>query len=214
MSLSHEFRPVGPWTAPETYPRKSAYIFRAGWHETLRLLSDEIDYLDAGRVIIQVDVEDSDIRLDGGLRTRARIMHPGVVISFDSKYGPLRYATDAYETVGGREGWRANVRAITLALGALRAVDRYGVTKRGEQYTGWTALPAGSSGALQIFASADDALAWMRSVAAAESIQVESPHAMYRTLARRLHPDSGGSPDLWERLDVARQLLAAAGLLS
>ncbi|MCW2899507.1 MAG: heat shock protein DnaJ protein [Streptosporangiaceae bacterium] len=214
MTLSHEFRPLGPWTDPETWPRKSAYIFRAGWHDTLTLLSDEIDYLDAGRVIIQVDVEDSNIRRDGGLRANARVIHPGVVISFDSKYGPLRYATDAYETVGSREGWRANVRAIALALGALRAVDRYGVTKRGEQYTGWTALPAGTGGTLRVFGSADEALRWMRTVAKEEGLDTgQVASKIYRDLARRLHPDSGGSPEMWERLDAAKIMLSAAGIL-
>lgn len=215
MSLSHEFRPLGPWTDPETWPRKSAYIFRAGWHDTLKLLSDEIDYLDAGRVIIQVDVEDRDIRRDGALRASARVIHPGVAISFDSKYGPLRYASDAYESVGSRDGWRANVRAIALALGALRAVDRYGVTKRGEQYTGWTALPAGTGGVLRVFGSADEALRWMRTVAKEEGIDHATliAHDLYRDLARRLHPDSGGSPEMWERLDAAKTLLSAAGIL-
>ena len=37
--------------------------------------------------------------------------------------------------------WQANVRGIALALEALRAVDRYGVTQQAEQYRGWTALP-------------------------------------------------------------------------
>ncbi len=72
-----------------------------------------------------------------------------VVISFVvfSLHGPLRYATDAHERqyAGlGMEGWQADVGAIALALTALRAVDRYGVSRRGEQYTGWRALPATS----------------------------------------------------------------------
>jgi hypothetical protein len=36
------------------------------------------------------------------------------------------------------------VRAIALSLEALRKVDRYGVTKSGEQYKGFKALPPAS----------------------------------------------------------------------
>jgi hypothetical protein len=43
----------------------------------------------------------------------------------------------------------ANVRAIALALEALRKVDRYGVTKRGEQYAGWKALPSPNDAILE-----------------------------------------------------------------
>jgi hypothetical protein len=43
----------------------------------------------------------------------------------------------------GPSGWQHNVRAIALTLEALRAVDRYGATETGQQYTGFKALPAG-----------------------------------------------------------------------
>jgi hypothetical protein len=37
-----------------------------------------------------------------------------------------------------------NSRSIGLELEALRAIDRYGITKQGEQYVGFKALPSGS----------------------------------------------------------------------
>jgi hypothetical protein len=40
------------------------------------------------------------------------------------------------------------------------------------------------------------------------------PGALYRKLARRMHPDTPtGSSAEWDRLDTARQLLTTAGLL-
>ncbi len=90
--------------------------------------------------MLQIDIREQALRLDGGLRANARpVDFPGVRISFESKHGPLTYATDTHEF------WQHNVRGIALGLQALRAVDRYGVTKRGEQYTGWKALPAGQA---------------------------------------------------------------------
>src|SRR5579863_8437221 len=129
--MRYEFRPL-TWTDKETDPRRSSGLFRASWRDTLKLFTADLELLEAvGPVVFQVDVTEGDIRLDGMLRANAKVGHPGVAISFGSKYGPLRYATDAYEQQwsGALPSWQANLRAIALALGALRAVDRYGVTK-------------------------------------------------------------------------------------
>lgn len=204
-------RPLAEWTDPVTRDRRGAHVFKASWADTLTLLRDEIEKI-GGKppVVFQIDVQESDLRLDGMLRANAKVGHPGAVISFESKYGPLRYATDAHERVYGfgMASWQANIRAIALALQALRAVDRYGVTKRGEQYVGWKALPAGGS---VTFPSADAALRWMREMAALPADA--PPREVYRTLARKMHPDAGGTPDDWDRLDAAKLLLTQAGLL-
>lgn len=51
-------------------------------------------------------------------------------------HGRLAYATDMFDS------WQDNVRAIALSLEALRAVERWGVSK-GRQYTGFALLTAG-----------------------------------------------------------------------
>lgn len=210
--MHYEFRPL-TWTDKETEPRRSSGVFRASWPDTLFLLGDELRHLEAqSPVIFQVDVTEGDICLDGMLRANAKVNHPGVAVSFQSRFGPLRYATDAYEQRYGAAppGWQANIRAIALALEALRAVDRYGVSKRGEQYTGWKALPASNG---QGFGNADEALRWMRSEDGLEGDELP-PGALYRKLARRFHPDTPtGSKAEWDKLDAARNLLVTAGLL-
>lgn len=112
--------------------------FRTGWSGTLRLLERELDKLGAHEVVIELALTETEIRLDGRPRAGARPSHPGVVISFDSNHGPLRYGTDAFPD------WQANVRAVALGLEALRKVERYGIGRRGEQYQGWRQLEAGS----------------------------------------------------------------------
>ena len=212
-SERYRIRPLGAWTDPVTGDRKSSGVFQASWDDTLAFLRDEVIKLDGQfPIVIQIDVTEIDVRQDGMLRSRAQVgPHPGVIVSFQSRFGPLRYATDAYEQRwhGALLGWQANVRAIALALEALRAVDRYGVSKRGQQYTGWKALPAGNGAA---FASADAALRWMAEMDDADALP-ENARIIYRNLARRMHPDKGGDPGNWDRLDGARQLLVTAGLL-
>jgi hypothetical protein len=206
--MRYRFRPL-QWRGPSTAGRRGS-PFQTTYPATLELLFREADKLGAGDLVIEADIADRDIRTDGLPRSNARFgTHPGVVISLDSRHGPLRYATDAYTE------WQANLRAVALSLEALRAVDRYGVSSSGEQYAGWKALPAaaGDSG----FATAADAVTWMRAEygrleddAAASML---SAPGLHRRLAKRLHPDTAGSREGWDTLDAARQVLEKEGLL-
>ncbi len=204
-----QIRPLGNWTDPVTEARRGSHLFRAGWDASLELLQREADYLDVtGPIVLQVDVQQGDIRADGMLKARAHVGFPGVIVSFASRFGPLRYATDAYDRWYGHgmSGWQANVRAIALALEALRAVDRYGVTRRGEQYQGWTALPAARAQGSSHFTDPAEALAWMKRCAGPDA--TDDAKALYKLLGRRMHPDMpDGNAELWERLDAAAELL-------
>jgi hypothetical protein len=220
---------AGRWTDPETpgeARRGSAAFKQAGrragtsqnvgfWRSTLELLDDETRALSVeGYVIIEAGFAEWDLRQDRtGPLARVRESHPGVVVSFASKlYGPMRYATDAYESRyhGDPYSWQANVRAVALTLGALRAIDRWGVARRGQQYTGWRALPP-SAGVT--FPSADEALRWMTEHKP-KGFLGNTTRELYRALAKQWHAD-GSNPDgeQWERLEAARLLLQTAGML-
>src|SRR4029453_5074854 len=123
--------------------------------DTLIKLDHELTELKASNYVIQLELTEKDIRLDGQPPSSASAAGPAVPIFFDSKYGPLRYATDVFNH------WKANLRAIALGLKALRKVERYGITQRGEQYTGWKQLGSGiSMPAAQM--TADEALEFLR----------------------------------------------------
>src|SRR5206468_4280936 len=133
------FRPL-TWLGPTTpaYRRRSRYAFKASWKGTLDLLERELTYLKAGEIAIEADFAESDIRLDGMPRGNARQpQFPGIRLAFNSKAGPLVYQTDTCEF------WQHNVRSIALGLEALRAVDRYGITTRHEQYQGYRQIETG-----------------------------------------------------------------------
>lgn len=133
--MQYQFRPISQWPGLPTAARQYSR-FKAGYQATLQLLATELEHLKATDFIIEIAAPDRDIRLDGMLRSDASVTAPGVIVSFNSKHGPLRYPCDAFTD------WQSNLRAIALALEHLRTVDRYGVTKRGEQYRGWKQLPA------------------------------------------------------------------------
>lgn len=213
--ISFVYRPL-IWTGPRTpaHQRRSRYTFKAGWSTTLNKLSYEIDQLRGTEVVFEADFREQDLRQDGMPRANARQPEfPGVKISFNTpNLGRLEYATDAYEF------WQHNVRAIALSLEALRAVDRYGTTSGRQQYTGFkaiggdTAMPGRSrmtrDEAAQFIAehqpSGDPALVKSLILSADERLSL-----WYRFAARRLHPDVGGSTELFQRLQEAKAVLDA-----
>jgi hypothetical protein len=142
--IRYVFRPLPVWPHEVTQSRQYAQFKRAGtreripFPETMELLEREVRALRGEEIVIGIGLRENDIRLDGQPRANARAeLHPGVEVSFDSRYGRLSYATDVFTT------WQDNLRAIALGLEALRKVDRYGVSKRGQQYAGFAQLTAG-----------------------------------------------------------------------
>lgn len=192
------FHPLTDWPGEATPAHRRTSPFRAHFGATLQLLDDELVKLGAHDVVVQVALDPADIRLDGWPRADAKPpRHPGVVLSFESKHGPLRYPTDRFTT------YQQNLRAIALGLEALRKLDRYGISERGEQYQGWKALEAGRSGQ-------QEARRTLCTLAG-----VEYPSAMvdgstlYRMALKTAHPDQGGSPGAFEAVQAAA---AALGL--
>lgn len=200
-------RPITEWTEPQTPPtkRRSRYTFSTPFSQTESLLRRELEHLAGKDVVLQLAVTEADLRLDGTLRANVRITHPGVKIAFDSKHGPLTYATDSCEL------WQHNVRSIALGLEALRAVDRYGVTRRGEQYTGWKALPAGS-GTTASHMTREDAIVLLAQLHNIPpeffNTDPESLRSSFRRARREAHPDRvGGSRALWDQVERAGKVL-------
>ncbi len=213
--MRYEIRPLGGWDRPITDPRTGSGTFRADWESTLDLLGREVELLGAQLVVVQIDAKDAELRRDGMLRSRVNVRFPGVKVSFESHHGPLTYTSDAYEPRWGGDppGWQANVRAIALALQALRAVDRYGVSSRGEQYRGWTAITAGGRGATMSLEEAAALLAGGDHTALTKAQILAQPNladTVYREAVKIYHPDRGGDPDLFDRLTRARERLVSA----
>lgn len=200
MSLDLRFHPLAAWPIASTsaYDRRSRLTFKASWPQTLSLLEDELDKLNAKDIVIEAVLRREDIRIDGWPRANANPSHPGIILSFASKHGPLRYLTDRHEF------WQHNVRAIALGLGALRAVDRYGITQRGEQYVGWKAIPQTTSteGPIVLLSRvADIPLALDGGT---------DTKTLYRQALKKAHPDHGGSRELLEHVQDAGRKLGVA----
>jgi hypothetical protein len=201
--MEFTFRPLGLWPGELTKSRKRS-PFRAGYNDTLILLDKELRHLGARSVVLQVALPADKIRLDGRPYSTATPSHPGIILAFDSKHGPLSYPCDRFDD------WQDNLRAIALGLQALRAVDRYGVTRRAEQYKGWTALPNPHKAAGPM--TVDEALAFLRAHAPGVSLGcMDERRAAYRIAAGKLHPDRNPGDDNalngFKRLQEAKEVL-------
>lgn len=221
--ITPRFRPLPDgWTDPkdpDTHNAPFKVEDRRLWSD----LSAEIVHLQdkqhPDEVVIQLDVAESDIRVDGtGLKAGATLGYHGVVVSFESRHGALRYAADHYRAWGpGRAPWRANIRAVTLTLGALRAIDRYGVAASGQQYSGWLQLDAGTAmpaapaqmTIVEAMTTLEDAGGlgrdWFNP--RFERLSVLTCDQAYRAAAKRTHPDAGGSTEAFQRVQAAYAVL-------
>lgn len=212
-----DVRPLTTWPGALTPPgRRERALFSATLRQTLSLLDRELYQLGARRPVLEVAIDPAQFRLDGRPRAQAKAEHPGVVLSLpQTDVGPLRYATDRFLT------WQDNLRAIALALEALRKVDRYGITRRGEQYAGFRALPSGATPmppppdpsisvdeAARILLAAADEDPGDAHLVADDSVR---QRALYRQAAKTAHPDRGGDRAAWDRLELAKRVLDEHG---
>jgi hypothetical protein len=164
--------------------------FRASWSDTVVLLAREVRHLRPRQTIIEADLRESDLRLDGLPRADRNARTPGVILTLIgtrvANGGDLRYPCGRFWR------WQDNVRAIALALEALRKVDRYGVTKRGEQYAGWKALPAGDG------------------PSAERGRRIVEENGGVRAALMATHPDHGGDPADFADVQAYRDLAVKA----
>jgi hypothetical protein len=204
-------RPMPVWPYPETRDRRGRLTFKVTLRQSIVELGDELRHLGASNVILGTGLTEADVRLtDGWPRSDAKAPRfPGVELSFDTrKYGRLVYATDVCSW------WEHNVRSIALGLEALRAVDRYGITRRGEQYAGWRELPSGIVAGSGI-ATEDDAWSILGQAAGEGDLGKEGPMIrarfdltdLYRAAAKATHPDRGGDGERFAQVQAAYEFL-------
>lgn len=135
-------------------------------------------------VILSTNIQ---LRLDGLPRSgQARPDDPGVAVYFKLRKADRCLACDRYTTVEG------NIAALAAHVEALRAIERYGVGTIEQAFAGYTALGAAAE------------VEWWLVLQVPRSAPLESIDAAYKVLARRAHPDAGGSEAEMQRLNVAR----------
>ena len=208
------FRPLRPEDWPG--PRATRYKydpFNSTLTSTQALLARELRAVKATDVVIQLELSESQIRLDGLPRADARPARPSVILSFTHPtVGPLRYPCERFDR------WPSNLRAIALGLEALRKVERYGITTDHQQYRGWRAIESTvvpgdlsldqAKIAIQRYAQADGSL-WDREP---EVIRLAVRRA--KSHSHPDHPRGRGSAEAFHQVSLAETRLRAEGVIA
>jgi hypothetical protein len=189
-------RPIDKWPRAFTPNRKRA-PFRAPYGATMDLIARELRLLCAKAPVLLMALNDQQIRLDGRPYAKAIPLHPGVILAFTVGKQQMQFPCDAFLT------WPENLRAIALALEALRKVDRYGVTKQGEQYAGWKALPPPNGDHW----TPEAARQFIDSIIGSGRVGLIGISASIREAEMVTHPDKGGHPSDFNKVQQARKLL-------
>jgi hypothetical protein len=137
-SIDLTLRPIDTWPGKLRGDRERS-PFSAPLKDTLAMLRKALTDLQARKVVLEIALREQDFRQDGLPRASVSAQHPGVILSFESCHGPLRFAFDHFTR------WDANLRAVAMHLDHLRMAGLYGVGNDGEQYRGWVALPPGDT---------------------------------------------------------------------
>jgi hypothetical protein len=197
-------RPMGAYPGRPTTARRSAN-FKVTPGAALTHLRQELQRAGALRAVLEVDCDPYHVKQDGQLRSDARLRSPAVVVSYEHPtHGMLRFPCDSFDN------WTDNIRAIGLSLEALRAVERYGVVRRAEQFLGFKALPSSTTPTMTTQAAAD-ALSAEGQRLAAQILSNRETYEQARALARKhVHPDArAGEREAWDRIEAACVVLDA-----
>lgn len=198
-------RPIQQWPGELTTSRRRS-SFKASWSDTMELLRRELRAINAKDVVLQIAMVEKDFRNDGYPRAQAKADHPGVILSLGSDVGPLSWPCDTFDS------WQDNIRGIALSMEALRKVDRYGVTKRGEQYTGWQQLGAAPMPPASMSAAEAEELIY--SYVGVGELDRPSLVTAYKRARAITHPDRHKDDRTeWDKVEAAADVLRAAKLL-
>lgn len=136
------------------------------------------------RVIISTNVP---LRRDGQPYSgQKQPADPGVAVYFKLKDRPCVLACDKWDRV------ECNLWAIAKHIESLRGQDRWGVGTIEQAFAGYAALPAPSG-------QTD----WWVLLGVPRGATMESIKQVHRELAKRHHPDVGGSADYMAELNDA-----------
>lgn len=209
MSLDVRFSSLTreQWPGPVTARRTRGPFKNLGLPKILGALERELRALRARDIIIRAFIPADQIRLDGWPRANARATAPGVVLEFvsDATKSQQRFYCDRFLY------WEDNLLSIARAMENLRAIDRWGVNKGGEQYAGYRAIAAQSSAGDNARLHAAAALLAKHGGVTPLSVlmTVTVARDAWRRARVATHPDRGGSADEFRAVDQAARLIGA-----
>jgi hypothetical protein len=182
--------PAG-WPRTPTWKRGVSPFKAESTDSAMRELMSEFARLGASRVIVSSNLK---LRQDGmPYSQQPRTDDEGIAVYFVRKGVDMVLACDKFAK---RE---ANMRAITKTIDAIRGIERWGSSDMMERaFAGFTAIE-------------HEAREHWSDVLGTSALSTrEEIEAAYRRLRSQHHPDKGGSPDQFQRIQQAYAEATAA----
>jgi hypothetical protein len=188
------------------------------WTKAFELLRYELKRIDAKSVVVEAGYRPEQVRADGWPYANATPEHSQLRLSFVREGVAVSFFQGIF---GGNIACVAyNAWLIGMTLQALRAVERYGCTKSGQQYAGWSQLPPGAGRGpivANAFATVEDAARFLLRTALIQEGEyrrvIDNPEFLastYRTAARKTHPDLGGTAEAFGKVNAAKEMIESA----
>jgi hypothetical protein len=189
MALAYPLDWPPGWQRTHPYRRARArYTVSQGQAQT-ELLQElrKMDEGNIGRAVISTNLP---IRKDGyPYARRPQIDDPGVAVYFMREGDQYAIACDRWDLI------KDNIRAIGLSIAALNQLDRCGASRIIDRaYRGFQALPTGAADWRNVLG-----------LGHGSAVGLEDARAAYRRLAMAHHPDRGGDPVEFQRINEARR---------
>jgi hypothetical protein len=153
-------------------------------YEATSFLTAELTRLGASKCVISTNVK---LKLDGTpYSNQAQPSDPGAAIYFILKGKPIVLACDRWNRV------EDNVYAVAKHIESIRAQDRWGVGRIEQAFAGYMALPAPMT-----------LKPWWQVLGVPENAPREAIESAWRHLAKKNHPDLGGTHEGMSEINTA-----------
>ena len=157
--------------------RRESGAFKTSFAKARDELMAEISRMGGKHPVLSSNMS---LRRDGlPYAQQTRLDDPGIAVYFDYKGKPMCFACDRYLTV------EANAQAIRKTIEALRGIERWGASDMMERaFTGFAAIESPRNDWRDVLDPSD-------------------PTGSYRTMRAKHHPDRGGDPADFHRIQKA-----------
>ena len=156
--------------------------------DAVNALQTELDRMGVTKQVLSTNVPR---RLDGRpYSNQSQPNDPGAAVYFEFKAKPIVLACDKWLRV------EDNVYAIAKHIEAMRGQHRWGVGNLAQAFRGYSALPAPGE---------SDASTWWQVLGVTINATEDQVKQAYRILVQKHHPDRGGDPELFLRVQRAME---------
>lgn len=188
--------PAGWPRTPQHKRREGTFSRHLDYNSAMRGLQWEMGRLRASHVVVSSNIKPRAYQTDPDADARD---DPGVAVYFMYGGKEMSMAQDAFDRVA------KNIRSLTLAIEAMRAIERHGGGFMMQQaFQGFAQLPPPTNGEAYTKRPWRDVLQVGDISALPNDAQIAIAEAFYKRQARTAHPDAaGGSAEAMAELNVA-----------